>query len=272
MIQELFSIGPLSISPFGVLMVVAFLSAYLQLRWGFRRLDLGDEEDASAVVLAAGIGGILGAKLYYAALYGDWRLLLGRFGLVWYGGFLLGAAAVIWVVRRRRLPMARTMDVSTLALTLGYAWGRVGCFLVGDDYGMPTTLPWGVKIPYGLPGPTTAAFMRSEYGADIPLDVPGHELVPVHPTQLYETILALGIWLVGLSLLKRSASTGRPVAGVTALIVVILLAAERFGVEFLRAKDDRYLGMFTLAQGISVAIVVVLTLFAIWLGKRRKGD
>ena len=77
--------------------LVAFLSAYLQLRWGFRRLDLGDEEDASAIVLAAGIGGILGAKLYYAALYGDWRLLLGRFGLVWYGGFILGVIAVVWV-------------------------------------------------------------------------------------------------------------------------------------------------------------------------------
>lgn len=270
MIQELFSIGPLSISPFGVMMVVAFLSAYLQLRWGFRRLKIGDEEDASAVVLAAGIGGILGAKLYYAALYGDWRLLLGRFGLVWYGGFLLGAAAVIWTVRRRRLPIARTLDVSTLALTLGYAFGRVGCFLVGDDYGMPTDLPWGVKIPYGLPGPTTAAFMRSEYGADIPLEVPGHELVAVHPTQLYETLLALGIWAVGLALLRRSTTVGRPAAGGTATVVVALMAAERFGVEFLRAKDDRYLGMFTLAQGISLLIVVGLAVLAYVLRKRRE--
>ena len=85
-------------------MVVAFLAAWAQLRWGFRRLGGGDEEDASALLLAAGIGGIVGAKIYYAALYGDWRLLMDRSGLVWYGGFLLGAVAVVWVVRRRRLP------------------------------------------------------------------------------------------------------------------------------------------------------------------------
>lgn len=269
MIQDFFSIGPLSISPFGVMMVVAFLAAYFQLRWGFRRLAIGDEEDASAIVLAAGIGGILGAKLYYAALYGDWRLLLGRFGLVWYGGFLLGAVAVIWVVRRRRLPLAATIDASAVSLTLGYALGRIGCFLVGDDYGMPTSLPWGVKIPYGLPGPTTAGFMRSEYGAEIAPGVPDHELVPVHPTQLYETLFGLGIWMIGVVLLRRSSLSGRPVAGVTAMVMIGLLAAERFGVEFLRAKDDRYLGMFTLAQGISVLIVVGLTLLALWLRKRR---
>ena len=104
MINELFRIGPVSISPFGVMLVAAFVAAWAQLRWGLRRLDAGDEEDASALVLAAGIGGILGAKIYYALLYRDWTLLFERFGLVWYGGFILGTLAVIWASRSRLPP------------------------------------------------------------------------------------------------------------------------------------------------------------------------
>ena len=74
----------------------------IQLRWGLKHLQAGDAEDASAILLAAVLGGILGAKLYYAALYRDWRLVFDRAGLVWYGGFILGALAVLWVARRRR--------------------------------------------------------------------------------------------------------------------------------------------------------------------------
>src|SRR6202035_2716895 len=71
MIQELFHIGSFSISPFGVMLVFSFVGSYLQLRWGLRRLGIGDEEDASAIVFAAGVGGIVGAKVYYAILYGS---------------------------------------------------------------------------------------------------------------------------------------------------------------------------------------------------------
>ncbi|MDX1502482.1 MAG: prolipoprotein diacylglyceryl transferase, partial [Thermoanaerobaculia bacterium] len=131
MIRELFTIGPLSISPFGVLMVLAFGAAWAQLQWGLRRLRVGADEDASTLLLAAGIGGILGAKLYYAALYQDWRLVFSRSGLVWYGALLLGAVAVCWAARVRRLPLAPTADAAAPAVALGYAVGRVGCFLVG---------------------------------------------------------------------------------------------------------------------------------------------
>ncbi len=263
MIRELFHIGPLAISPFGVMMVVAFLVAWAQMRASYRRLGLGDEEDVSAVLLAAGLGGIAGGKIYYALLYREWRLLFDRSGLVWYGALLLGAALAIWVIRRRRLPAWRTVDATSPALALGYGVGRVGCFLVGDDYGFPTGLPWGVEFPVGLPGPTTAGFMRSEYGAAVPLEVPSGELVAVHPTQLYETLAALAIWLFGLWLLRRRAP-----AGETFLAVVGLLAVERFFVEFLRAKDDRFLGDFTLAQVLSLALLLALA--AVWAWRRTR--
>ena len=264
MIQELFHIGPLSISPFGVMLVCAFLSAFAQLRAGMRRLGAGSEDDASAILFAAGVGGIAGAKIYYAVLYRDWHLLFDRAGLVWYGGFLAGATCVLLVVWRRRLPVWRLLDAATPALALGYAVGRIGCFLVGDDYGVPTTLPWGVKFPVGLP-PSTAGYLRSEFGVDVPGAIPNDQLLAVHPTQLYETLAALAIWLVGRRLLGRSR-----VPGDVALPVFALLAIERFLVEFLRAKDDRFFGVLTLAQAISLAVLV--TLLWIWAARRRSPD
>lgn len=260
MIQELFHIGPISISPFGVLLVAAFLVSYFMLKRGFKVLGIGNEEDASSILFAAGLGGIAGAKIYYALLYGDWHLLLERSGLVWYGGFALATIAVLWVVRRRQLPVWGFLDAATPALALGYGVGRIGCFLVGDDYGRPTDLPWGVGFANGLP-PTTAGYLRSEFGLDLPASIADSTLLKVHPTQLYETLLATAIALVGVKLLARRDAPGR-----TALAVFALLALERFGIEFLRVKDDRFFGPLTLAQAISLAIVAVVAL--LWVQRR----
>ena len=262
MIQEVFRLGSFAISPFGLAMALAFAAAYLQLRWGLEETGAGDVEDAGAIVFAAGVGGVLGAKLYYAALYGDPSLLLERYGLVWYGGLVLGAAAVIWTIRRRGLPAWQAADASSLSLALGYAVGRVGCFLVGDDYGVPTRLPWGVRFPVGLP-PSTAGNLRDLFGVDVPVAVPDAELLAVHPTQLYEVVLTLSIWLLGLRMLKRSAAPGA-----VTLAVASLLAIERFLVEFLRAKDDRFFGDLTLAQLISLAVLVLVSL--LWTRRKRR--
>lgn len=266
-IPELFHIGRLSISPFGVMMVLAFLSSWLLLRWGVARLGIGDEEDSSALLLAAGIGGIVGAKIYYAVLYGDWHLLFDRSGLVWYGALIGGTVAVLWTVRRRGLPLWPVVDLAGPTVAIGYAIGRVGCFLVGDDYGLPTSLPWGVKFPHGLPAPTTAGFMEREYGAVIPEGIASNELIGVHPTQLYETVAALLICALGVLLIKRGLSEASGV-GRVAIVSFGLLALERFGVEFLRAKDDRFFGDFTLAQFISTLVIVALAV--IWIVRSRR--
>jgi phosphatidylglycerol:prolipoprotein diacylglycerol transferase len=262
MIQELFHIGSFSISPFGVMLVFAFLAGFLQLRWGMRKLGIGDEEDASALIFAAGVGGIVGAKIYYAILNRDWHLLFDRSGLVWYGGFILGAAAILFTIHRRRLPIWPLADAVAPGLALGYAIGRIGCFLVGDDYGRPTNLPWGMAFPVGLP-PTTAGELRDMFGLSIPANVPDSQLLRVHPTQLYETLAGLAIWGIGLWLFKRRLGTGQ-----TALILLALLAVERFLVEILRAKDDRFFAGFTLAQVISVAVFAIVVTLAFLRSRR----
>lgn len=263
MIEEIFHIGSFSISPFGLMLVLSLFAAYLQLRKTMEQLGIGNEEDASALVFYCGFFGILGGKVYYAILFGDWRLIFDRAGIVWYGCFIGGLLALLWTIRRRQLPLARTFDAAAPGLALGHAVGRIGCFLVGDDYGIPTALPWGVKFKVGLPK-TTETNLREIFGIEVPPELVDAEgFVPVHPTQLYETAACLAIWGFSLWLLRRGVRPGN-----LFLTVISLFAVERILVEFIRAKDDRFFGDFTLAQAISLVILAVVAIAA-W---RRRGQ
>lgn len=265
MYPEALRFGSFVVSSFGVMMVVAFLAAYAQLRWGMGKLGIGTSDDAGALVFSGGLFGILGAKLYFALLYQDGSALFSRYGLVWYGGFLGGTAAVIWTLVRRRLPVWPMLDILAPALALGYGLGRIGCFLVGDDYGLPTDRPWGVAFPNGLP-PTTAYYLREEFGVKLPPEIPDDQVLAVHPTQLYETTVALLIWGAGFWALRRGLFRRSP--GRLGLGIVLALSLERFLVEFLRVKDDRFLGSLTLAQGIALLVSAVALGFLVHRGRR----
>ena len=124
---------------------------------------------------------------------------------------------------------------------------------MGDDYGVPTDLPWATVFKVGLP-PTTADNLLYSFGVETPPELIGEGgWVAVHPTQLYETAAGFLIWGITLVLLVRGVRPGN-----LFLTTVALLAVERFWVEFLRAKDDRFFGQFTLAQLISLALVVIM--------------
>ncbi|MEM1177267.1 MAG: prolipoprotein diacylglyceryl transferase family protein [Acidobacteriota bacterium] len=263
MIQELFSIGSFSVSPFGVMLVLALLASYFQLRNGLVRLGIGDEEDASTIVFFCGLFGILGGKLYYAVLIGDLTMLYNRAGIVWYGSLIAGAVAFILTVRSRKIPLAGAFDAAAPALPLGYAVGRMGCFLVGDDYGVPTDLPWGVVFENGLP-PTTAGILRRHFGVELDAGVPDSALIAVHPTQLYTVAASLVIFALALRLSKIVKF--KP--GGLFMLVMIAMSIERFMVEFVRAKDDRFFGTFTLAQLISVGIILLVGALAVRHGIR----
>ena len=249
MYPTLIKIGAFEITTFGVMMFLAFIIGGWVLAKQLRRYGM-DDEIASSIVVAGALGGIIGAKIYYAILFQDWRLLFDRAGLVWYGGLIGGAAAVSWVLYRRKVDFWLTADCVAPGLAIGYALGRIGCFLVGDDYGRPTDAWFGVAFPRGAP-PTTARSLR-EFGVNIDPSIPGDTILRVHPTQLYEAGAALVMFLVLARMNARPHVRGR-VFG----LFLILLGIERFLVEIVRAKDDRFLGAFTIAQLISVLLVVV---------------
>ena len=249
-------LGPIELTGYGLMMMVAFLMAGWAIQLELRRRNL-DEEFAADIVIAGVVGGLIGAKIWFVFLTGDWDSLLRRGGFVWYGGFLGATAAIILNGWRRRVPWRFTVEICAAPLALGYALGRVGCFLVNDDYGIPSSLPWAMKFPQGLP-PSTVANMNAmgiaTPGAD-PLQV-----VAVHPTQIYETLIMMAAFWWMWRQRDHQHTTGWMLG-----CYLVLAGLERFFVEFLRAKDDRLLGPFTLAQATSVALVVVgAALLKVW--------
>jgi phosphatidylglycerol:prolipoprotein diacylglycerol transferase len=254
MYPVLVTIFGIPITSFGVMIALAFVAGGMVLS---RELARKGEDPEHAWDLAgwAAIFGILGAKIYYLFLHfpetkaDPLHAILSRSGLVWYGGFILAAAAVAFRIRRLKLPVLTFADGIAPALALGYAVGRIGCFLVGDDYGGPTTLPWGIAFPNGAP-PSTAGNLRA-FGVHVPAGVPDGMVMTVHPTQLYETGLSLAIFFLLWKLRHRFATPGA-----IWFIWLALAGVERFVVEIFRAKDDRLLGVLSIAQVISLAIVL----------------
>ncbi len=248
MYPTLVKFGNFEITTFGLMMFLAFVISGWVLARQFRHYRL-NEEVASTMVVAAALGGIAGAKIYYAILFGDWRLLFDRAGLVWYGGLIGGFLACSWIVLRNRIDYLTAADATAPALSIGYAIGRVGCFLVGDDYGAPTNAWYGVAFPKGAP-PTTAYELR-KFGAPVDPSIPDYQVLAVHPTQLYEAGMALIMFGVLMWLNRRPHRRGLAWG-----LFLVMLGIERFLVEIVRAKDDRFLGPFTVAQLISALLVI----------------
>ena len=170
-----------TISSFGVMVALGFIAAALLTASSFEKAGL-ERELAWNVLTWAIVGGIVGAKLWNVAealARGPetslLKLFANRAGLTWYGG-MIGAILLSAVgARRNGVPLKAGFDAAAAGAAIGQAIGRVGCFLVGDDYGKPTDVPWAVAFPEGQP-PT---------------------LDPVHPTMLYESawLLLAGAWL-----------------------------------------------------------------------------
>jgi phosphatidylglycerol:prolipoprotein diacylglycerol transferase len=189
-----------------------------------RNLPAGVLDAAVAGVL----GGLLGAKLLYVAGHASEPLretLFARGGMSWFGGLAGGVGSGLVFVARRRWPLLAVLAAATPALAAGHAIGRIGCLLVGDDYGRPTDLPWGIAFPEGLP-PTTQR---------------------VHPTQVYEALpLALLAFL-----LVRWRRRGMPDAAILGRYLVFA-GVLRFLIEFVRVNPRVALGL-TVAQWAAAA-------------------
>ncbi len=241
-------IGPLTLQTFGLMFALAFLAAGALI--GKRLIELGKPVDwAYEMGFAALIGGVVGSRVYfivqnYDSVKDD---LLGNLfsgsGLVWYGGAIGGAIAVLLWAWYRDFLSFTLLDLAAPALALGYAIGRCGCQLSGDgDYGKPWDGPWAMSYPNGT----------------VPTDR------TVHPTPIYETLaMGLGAWILW-QLRDRFR------AGVLFAIYLVYAGAERFLVEFLRRNSDTALGLTT-AQLESLAMMAIGTAWVLVV-RRRHGS
>jgi len=226
-------IGPLTLQTFGLMFALAFLAAGALI--AKRLKEIGKPVDwAYEMGFAALIGGIVGSRVYF--LIQNWSSvksdLLGNVfsgsGLVWYGGAIGGALAVLLWARYRDFLGLALLDLTAPALALGYAIGRCGCQLSGDgDYGKAWNGPWAMSYPDGT----------------VPTD---HT---VHPTPVYETLaMGLGAWMLW-QLRDRFR------LGVLFAIYLVYAGAERFLIEFLRRNSDVALGL-TAAQLESLGMML----------------
>ena len=186
------------INSYGFMLMTAFYSCYFVLNREMKRLKL-DENIASDIIVWAAIGGIGGAKLYYLienfdrVLMDPKGMIFSGAGLVFLGGLIGGTMGVSYVFRKNSMEWFQSADIVAPLLALGYSLGRIGCLLVGDDYGLPTDLPWGISFPNGLP-PTTYSVFQSYYPwVDLSGFQPG--ILKVHPTQIYESVIGFLIFL-----------------------------------------------------------------------------
>ena len=263
-------IGPITLASFGICVGIAMLISYFVLAKDMQRR--GIHAPADMLVAVPCIAGLIGAKLYHVLetprdLFADPRILISQYGFAWFGGFLGGFIAFVWLARKYRVPLLEIFDAAAPAAALGYGIGRIGCLISGDgDYGIPTSLPWGMSFPHGLV-PTTQR---------------------VHPTPIYELIVAIFIfwwlWHVGgrqarARLFPRNSSlkSGHakisqgvaqknftkaagdekvPPRGAVFAQYLILTGVARFLVEFIRINPRSFFGM-TNAQAASLASIIL---------------
>ncbi len=263
------NIGPVHLGTFGLFLWLAAVAATVVLHKNFVRNRV--DADALSVVAFVVIAGVIGAKAWHElqnlselrlsmrqiALPG-WRhpvdVLMGflhwfQAGFAWFGGMLAGIAMLMWQGRATKseggaspLGSVRMLDLAAPAAAIGYGVGRIGCLTSGDgDYGIPTTLPWGVHMAPDALVPTTAL---------------------VHPTPVYELLFSLALgWL-----LWQLGKKYRPVGWMTGLYLV-LSGLGRFLVEFVRINPKLYLGMSN-AQVAALGSMVVGLVVMVVAGRR----
>ena len=242
-----------SIPTFGLFLSLAYLSAFAWLVRGARRASV----DVNAVMdlgVWAIIGALIGAKALLAIrMFGDlsrdpqalWSLLTSAGDF--YGGFLGGLfASAVFFVRHVSIPFWRVADLCGPAIALGQAIGRIGCFMAGDDYGRPTSVPWAVVFT----DPDAARIGGAPLG------------VPLHPVQLYEAVFCFVLFIALVMLVRRPHRDGAIILSYT-----IAYAIGRFLLEFFRGDADRgfvFGGLLSTSQAIAVLLLVCSAIALRW--------
>ena len=246
MIPILFHIGPIPVYSFGAFMALAAIAAALIVQFELKRTGY-NPEIASTMVLAAAIGGLVGARLLFIVenwhdfLRSPMSYIATGAGFTWYGGFIGGALAASWVAWKNKIPWHRAVDCAAPALAAGYGIGRIGCHVAGDgDWGAVTDVPWAVAYTNAIVG-----WVDPNTGIPYP---PGTR---VHPTPIYEFIQSTIIFAILWALRKK----GYP-PGSMFWSYLILAGLARAMVEVWRINPPVALGMSE-AQWFGLALAVI---------------
>jgi phosphatidylglycerol---prolipoprotein diacylglyceryl transferase len=243
-----FQIGSLTVHWYGVFLAVGFLVGLWTAGRRGLRAGLPPEKILDSGVWLI-VGGIVGARLFYVITYWDESFagrpfsevfMVQHGGLVYYGGLIGASLAFVAYAYFKNLPLWKLADVLAPSISLGYAIGRYGCLMNGCCYGRPTDMPWAIHFPSD----------HETHG------------VGVHPTQIYESLLAFGLYLFLAWLFRRKKFDGQVFAA-----YLVGYALLRSVVEFFRGDYVvHYLGGWaTQAHLVSFAGLVagIILLFVL---------
>jgi phosphatidylglycerol:prolipoprotein diacylglycerol transferase len=250
MYPELFRIGDFPINTYGVLLAVGmllalFVASRLAARDGLPReriYDLG---------LWTLIGGLLGSKILMYFVEPNVQIFsldFLRSGGVYYGGFLGGFFALVFLIRFYKLPFWKVADAFAPGLALGQAIGREGCFAAGCCWGKPTDSIFGVQFSEAA-HEFTGVPIYTESGGPLHL----------HPTQLYESIVMLAVFGLLVYLHKHKRFDGQVL-----IAYGLIYSIVRFSIEFLRDDPRGFLYGFSTSQIISLIVAAGSVVFLIW--------
>jgi len=252
-------IGPLPIPTYGLMVATGMLIAAYLLQFDINRhralfLQQGyfkneDEknqgDEAFLIIGIIGISGLIAARLYSVLenpreLLANPKVLISQYGFTWSGSVLSTLVVMVLLARHFQIPVLKFMDLCAPPAALGYGIGRIGCLLSGDgDYGVPTSLPWGMSFPNGI--------------------VP--TIQRVHPTPIYEflscALIAAILWRMSTKAMSRGGSHGEIISA-----YLVLTGIARFLVEIIRINPKVLYGL-TNAQIVSL-LSIVLGAILLW--------
>ncbi len=252
----LFHLGPITVYSYGFLIAVgAGLGFTFMSRRGRKEFGMTfDQANTLFILLIA--AGVIGGKLFMIFEDPSYYLshlskLVSGSGFVFYGSLLLCIPTMLWYFRRNRLPLLGMLDIMAIVTCIVHGFGRLGCFMAGCCYGLPTDSWLGVIFT----DPTCQAR---------PLDT------PIHPTQLYESLF-LFILMGTLMLLKAR----KKFEGQVFLVYLIVYAVGRSVIELFRGDIERGFvidGILSNSQLISLLVAVVAMYFYVKLNRKSKLD
>lgn len=243
----LIQIGSFQLATYGFMTALGYIAAAMYLLPRLKKVNL-DKDTFWNLLFTAFMGALIGAKLLFIIV--SWKELGPtladkiatiihdfRYGFVFFGGMICSVSLLIWYMRKKKLPILKTSDFLIVGLPLGHALGRIGCFCAGCCYGSPTNVPWAVTFtnPHSL----------------VPQSLLG---VPLHPTQIYEAIANLILFIV-----LHIVSNKPHKQGSILLSYLVGYGILRFGIEFFRGD---FRGDFILGLSPSQSIAVIVVLFA----------
>ncbi|HLI85664.1 MAG TPA: prolipoprotein diacylglyceryl transferase [Bryobacteraceae bacterium] len=243
---------------YGVLVAIGFLAGLSVATRLARQAKLNSEAVFNLGFYCA-LAAMLGAKVmmilvdlpFYTAHPGEiFSLSTLQAGGVFYGGLIAALGLAAWYLRKSGLPGFPTADVFAPGIALGHGIGRLGCFSAGCCYGLPTHLPWAVRFT----NPTS----------EVPPDLLN---VPLHPTQLYESLAEFAIFGILLWRIRKPHSAGSIIS-----LYLMLYSTARFIVEFFRVHEQGNLwgGPLDTSQWLSILLFLIGASYFVLAGRRRE--